>query len=247
MLKTKQTKNQNKKPQTFIGELGIFTQNCWMRNWNRDRWGSHLMSWIPQRLVCTGESVDYRSYTASGTGKSNTASGTDPFSGSRHPGTFPARGEVPSWEDSDCRSKWVSHHGSQVPQWTVCADQICGGCGIGLQKGHSFWKRQKQHSFWDRAYFGHQTSSYLPCQRKGVHPGGLWLPEKVRESSWVLGPSETSLHRWECWLKKLHSYWDRQKWHSFLDKPHFRLQKSGHFPCQRRGALPRRTLTAREG
>jgi hypothetical protein len=32
MLKTKQTKNQNKKPQTFIGELGIFTQNCWMRN-----------------------------------------------------------------------------------------------------------------------------------------------------------------------------------------------------------------------
>jgi hypothetical protein len=24
-------------------------------------WGSHLGSWIPPRLVCTGESVDYRS------------------------------------------------------------------------------------------------------------------------------------------------------------------------------------------
>jgi hypothetical protein len=30
------------------------------------RWGSHLGSQIPQILVCTGESVDYRSYTASG-------------------------------------------------------------------------------------------------------------------------------------------------------------------------------------
>ena len=27
----------------------------------RSTWGSHLGSWIPQRLVCTGESVDYRS------------------------------------------------------------------------------------------------------------------------------------------------------------------------------------------
>ena len=38
--------------------------------------------------------MDYRSYTASGTGRSDTASGTDPVLGSRHPGTFPARGEV---------------------------------------------------------------------------------------------------------------------------------------------------------
>jgi hypothetical protein len=45
-------------------------------------------------LVCTGESADYRSYTASGTGRSNTASEADPISGSRHPGTFPAREKV---------------------------------------------------------------------------------------------------------------------------------------------------------
>jgi hypothetical protein len=34
-----------------------------------------------------GESADCRSYTASG---------TDPISGSRHPGTFPARGDMPA-------------------------------------------------------------------------------------------------------------------------------------------------------
>ena len=31
-------------------------------------WGSHLWSWISQRLVCAGESADYRRYTGSGTG-----------------------------------------------------------------------------------------------------------------------------------------------------------------------------------
>jgi hypothetical protein len=42
-------------------------------------WGSHLWSWISQKLVWAGENVDYRSYTASGTGRrSNTASGTCP-------------------------------------------------------------------------------------------------------------------------------------------------------------------------
>jgi hypothetical protein len=41
-----------------------------------------------------GERVDCISDTASGTGRSNTATGTDPVSGSRHPGTFPAKGEV---------------------------------------------------------------------------------------------------------------------------------------------------------
>jgi hypothetical protein len=60
-------------------------------------WMSHLGSWIPQRLICTGESVDYRSYTASRKGRSDTASGADPFSGSRHLGNFSARGEVSAW------------------------------------------------------------------------------------------------------------------------------------------------------
>ena len=51
-------------------------------------------SWIPQTLVCADESVDYRSYTASGTGRRDTNFEADPVSGSRHLGTFPARGEV---------------------------------------------------------------------------------------------------------------------------------------------------------
>jgi hypothetical protein len=51
-----------------------------------------LGSWIPQRLVCAGESADYRS---------DTASGTDPVLGSRHPG----RGEVSAQEGSDHQSR----------------------------------------------------------------------------------------------------------------------------------------------
>jgi hypothetical protein len=54
-------------------------------------WGSHLGFWIPQRLVCAGDSADYRS---------DTASGTDPISGSRHPDTFYARGQVSTREGS---------------------------------------------------------------------------------------------------------------------------------------------------
>ena len=42
-----------------------------------------------------------RSYTASGTGRRDTASGIDPVSGSRHLGTFPTRGEVSAKEGSD--------------------------------------------------------------------------------------------------------------------------------------------------
>jgi hypothetical protein len=84
-------------------------------------------SWFPQILVCTGESADYRS---------DTDSGADPLSDSRHPGTFPARGEVSA-------------------------------------------------------------------------PPGRNLPENLAESSLVLDLSETSMHRWDCGLQKLHSFWDR--------------------------------------
>jgi hypothetical protein len=48
---------------------------CW------STWGRHLWSWISQRLVCACESADNRSNTASGIGRSNTASGADPVSG----------------------------------------------------------------------------------------------------------------------------------------------------------------------
>jgi hypothetical protein len=37
--------------------------------------------------------------------RNDTASGTDPVSGSRHLGTFPAKGEVSTLEGSDCQSR----------------------------------------------------------------------------------------------------------------------------------------------
>ena len=52
---------------------------------------AQVSSWTAE-----GELADWRSYTDSG---------TDPVSGSRHPGTFPARGEVSAWEGSDCQSR----------------------------------------------------------------------------------------------------------------------------------------------
>jgi hypothetical protein len=57
-----------------------------------------------------GEQADWRS---------NTGSGTDTISGSRHPGTFLTRGEVSAWEGSDCLSCLESHLVSWVPQRPV--------------------------------------------------------------------------------------------------------------------------------
>ena len=68
--------------------------------------------------------------TASGTGGSHRASETAPFSGSRYPGTFPARGEV------------------------------------------------------------------FALPRRA-------LPQHLGETSWFLGTTENSLHRWGCGLQKL--------------------------------------------
>jgi hypothetical protein len=46
-----------------------------LRGLNQSTWGS-LGSWIPQRLVFVGESAKNRSYTASGTWRNDTVSGT---------------------------------------------------------------------------------------------------------------------------------------------------------------------------
>jgi hypothetical protein len=76
---------------------------------------------IPQKLACAGKSADYRSYTAYGTGRSDTASGTDTISGSRPPGTFPAIREVSAPPRRALQqSTWGSHCGTQIPQRLVC-------------------------------------------------------------------------------------------------------------------------------
>ena len=60
----------------------------------------------------------------SGTGRSNIASGTGSVLDCRHPGTFPARGEVAAWEGSDPQSRLGSHLVSQVPLTPICTDQL---------------------------------------------------------------------------------------------------------------------------
>jgi hypothetical protein len=86
-------------------------------------WGSNLGSRIPPRLVCAGESVDYRSYTASGTGRSNTTAGADPVSGSRHLDPFAARGEVSADLGGLFQSTWGSHLWSWISQRLVCVSE----------------------------------------------------------------------------------------------------------------------------
>jgi hypothetical protein len=148
--------------------------------------------------------VDYRSYTASGIGRSDTASGADPISGFKHPGTFPARGEV----SAPLGRALLEHLGE--PSWIPeLSETSLHRWEYGLQKLHSFWERQKQPGFWGRPHFGLQTSRHLPCQRIGVHPaqkgfagapwGAILVPKSLR----------TNLHRWELGLLKLHSFWGR--------------------------------------
>jgi hypothetical protein len=124
------------------------------------------VSQVPQRPVCPGESLDCRS---------NTASGTDPVSGSRHPGTFPARGEVATWEGSDHQSRWESHLVSQVPRRAACADEPedCRGntsSGTGPVSSLHLQPGGRCEC---------QTSVHLPCKRRACLLRVLW-PLKLR-------------------------------------------------------------------
>jgi hypothetical protein len=93
---------------------------------------------------------------------------------------------------------------------------------------------QKWHSFWDRLCFGLQTSRHLSHQRRGAGPEGSdclsrWgshLGSRVPQRTFCAG----QLADWEGWAKGL------QKQHSFWNRPHFRLQTSGHIPRQRWGS-----------
>jgi hypothetical protein len=69
---------------------------------------------------------------------------------------------------------------------------------------------------------------WLVCLKIWAFPG---------ESTWFPDPAETSMHSERV---------DYRSWqllrpgkpHSFWDTPHFGLQTSGHFPCQRRVVCP---------
>jgi hypothetical protein len=71
-----------------------------------------------------GGQADCRSETAYGTGRSNTASGTDSVLASDIWAPFPARGEVAGWEGTDLQSRSESHLVSRVPWRPVCEGEL---------------------------------------------------------------------------------------------------------------------------
>jgi hypothetical protein len=98
-------------------------------------------------------------------GRSHRVSGADRISGTRHPGTFPARGEVSTLP----RKTSPQHMGE--PFWVPRFHQDWSAqVRVWTSKANSFWDRQKPHSFWGRSCFGLQTPRHLPRQRRGVHP-----------------------------------------------------------------------------
>ena len=119
-----------------------------------------LGSWIPQRLVCTGESVDYGSYTASGTGWSYTASGADPVLGSRHPAPSLPEERCPPCLRGLCWSTSGSHLGSRIPQRLICT-------------GESVDCRSYTASGADPLSSSRHLGTFLPEERYQPHRGGL--------------------------------------------------------------------------
>jgi hypothetical protein len=143
------------------------------------RWGSHLGSRVPQRLVCAGESADCRSYTAAETGRSNTASGIDPFWGSKHPGTLSAKGEVSSWEGSDRQSRWETHLVSCIPRRPVCAGEHADCRGNTSSGKALFWASifTQEAGLNPRPLCNFPTRGELACREYSDHwdSGESWI------------------------------------------------------------------------
>ena len=102
-------------------------------------------------------------FQASGTGSSDTASRTDPVSGSRHPGTFPARREESSREGSFRAGEGaILGPGSLRDQSAQVSSQTAKGK-----------LTAEATQLQGQTLFGFKTSGHLPHQRRGVCPGGL--------------------------------------------------------------------------
>jgi hypothetical protein len=122
--------------------------------------------------------------TASGTGRSHTASGADPVSGSRHLGTFLARGEV----SAPPRRALLEHLGEPSLVRDLSETRLYR-LGVLTTEATKLQDRQKQYSFWDSPCFGlHllpggksklQISVHLPCKSRAWLQRVLW-PMKLR-------------------------------------------------------------------
>jgi hypothetical protein len=107
--------------------------------------------------------------------RSNTGSRTDSVSGSRHPVTFPTRGEVsvpppPPWESSDHQSRWESHLVSRVPWRPVCAGE-CADCRGNTSSGTGPVSGLHLQP-WGRSEC--QISVHLPWKRRACLQRVLW-------------------------------------------------------------------------
>jgi hypothetical protein len=162
---------------------------------------SHLGSRVPQGPVCTSESEDCRSNTDSGKGRSYIVSGTNPFWGSRHPGTFLSRGCPPrraltvrTGEGSILCPRSLRDQSVQVSSQTA--------------KGKLADCRSDRASGTEQ-FSGSRHPGTFPARGEMPAWEGSEQPEQVREPSWVPGPSVTSLCRKACRLQRQHIFWDR--------------------------------------
>ena len=124
-----------------------------------------------------------RSYTASGTGRSNTDSGADPISGSRHPGTFPAIGQV----STPPGRAFPEQLGEPSLVQDLSETSLCR-LDYGLQKLHIFCDRLKQHSFWDRPWFRPSSSG-----RREVQTPDICSPSLQEKGVLLCLPAESTL------------------------------------------------------
>jgi hypothetical protein len=122
-----------------------------------------------------------QSRTAEGTAEATQLPGQTPVASSRHLGTFPAIGEVATWEGSDPQSRWGSHLVSPVPfenslcRWRVWTAEVTQLLGQAL-----FWA----------------VDIWVPFPPEERRPPGRVLTPRAGEGAIFLpGPLWTSLRR----------------------------------------------------
>jgi hypothetical protein len=105
--------------------------------------------------------------------------------------------------------------------------------------------RSLEDSFWGRHHFRLQTSGQLPYQGRGIRPAPEGFVRTPGEAILVPGCLWDWSAQVRVWTTEPKRFWDRQKPHSFWGRHRFRLQTSGHLPCQRRSVLPTKEGFAR--
>jgi hypothetical protein len=106
------------------------------------------------------------------------ASGQKAFLGSRHLGTFPARGEV-----SSLPRRAVLEQLGELSLVQDLSETILFRLECWLQKLQSFWDRQTQNCFWDRPCFGPSSSARRQVLRPAICAPSLQVESLTAEST----------------------------------------------------------------